>query len=912
MPEFDPYLKWLGIREATRPVNHYRLLGLELFESDRDVISMAADRQMAHIRTYQSGPNGKFSQQILNQLARARRCLLSEEKKLAYDQKLRVAMSGQQPAAGQPSADQASIVTAQVAPNPNQPPSVTQPPSVSQPTIQPSIVQPTIASSQDVSPQPKMSVRTDPNAREKTKSREKKQLIISLIGWVTGGIAALGVGAFLLKSGILGRQPKPDPGIEVVKIDDDNPGEVKPGDVEPSDVEPGSTKPGELEPSGDKPGREEPADVKPGDVKPIDVKDGSGEMVWTLKNIGEYPAPNAAERFLLVGARLNVKANRVKRLGSSATGETDARSQEYVLGLDPGQIMVGASYRLDDKSNIKTVQPIFRSSDSLVHKAVSQSQLLLAKPGYMVGAVEASTQRPMHGVRFKFMKATLEGLDPKDSYFSPWIGRSGGQVTTISNPKKAPIVATYSYVVNDFRTQTIGLIAADKSFASTDDKTMVAKSDPPKNSGTTGDTNIKAPFAGDSTNTPASGKENIVGKSLPVVSKSPIPSGLAPKKSDADKATMVFINKLDESVTVYRYPINGSPRSYRTISPGSRYSLNTSAGTYYHVKSGGKSVATFRAEPGKNTALVNNRAPDIAGGGSMPIVKDLKKAAIPSSSDRSKAMKKIEDVYPVLASKIDPRKTSKNRQSAESLISGARSIGDDLAMQYVMLESAKEISIETGDSATAIKALRELEVRFEGFDFWDEAVSAVTDSGRALGRSGNRILGQELEQVLRSLIDEAIQSDQARCASKLVTYGMKAANRNADPKSVAYFTNKDKEVDEVTKLHKQYESALVKLTGDPKNASANDQKGKYLIAVKGDYDGALACWAFSKDDQLLAIVKDETSTGATAAFLAKRWQNLGEDPSTLFGRRCYERAIEVLKAAGKSLDARALENLLEQ
>ena len=90
--DFDPYLKWLGIRDATRPINHYRLLGLDLFEDDADVITMAADRQMSHIRTYQNGPNGDLSQQILNELARARRCLLVPEKKAEYDEEIRASM----------------------------------------------------------------------------------------------------------------------------------------------------------------------------------------------------------------------------------------------------------------------------------------------------------------------------------------------------------------------------------------------------------------------------------------------------------------------------------------------------------------------------------------------------------------------------------------------------------------------------------------------------------------------------------------------------------------------------------------------------------------------------------------------------------------------------------------------------
>ena len=45
--EFDPYHVWLGINAKDQPPNHYRLLGIELFEANLDVIQSAADRQMA-------------------------------------------------------------------------------------------------------------------------------------------------------------------------------------------------------------------------------------------------------------------------------------------------------------------------------------------------------------------------------------------------------------------------------------------------------------------------------------------------------------------------------------------------------------------------------------------------------------------------------------------------------------------------------------------------------------------------------------------------------------------------------------------------------------------------------------------------------------------------------------------------
>jgi hypothetical protein len=86
---FDPYHQWLGIRDPQRPPNLYRLLGIDLFEGDPDVIETAADRQMAHLRTFQNGPHATLSQQLLNEVSAAKVRLLDEAKKARYDQQLR-------------------------------------------------------------------------------------------------------------------------------------------------------------------------------------------------------------------------------------------------------------------------------------------------------------------------------------------------------------------------------------------------------------------------------------------------------------------------------------------------------------------------------------------------------------------------------------------------------------------------------------------------------------------------------------------------------------------------------------------------------------------------------------------------------------------------------------------------------
>ncbi len=99
MPEaFDAYFKWLGIDPEDQPPNHYRLLGIKLFQSDPDVIANSADKQMAHIRSFQTGQYSALSQKILNEIAAARICLLNAAKKAKYDEQLRrelVASEGQ-------------------------------------------------------------------------------------------------------------------------------------------------------------------------------------------------------------------------------------------------------------------------------------------------------------------------------------------------------------------------------------------------------------------------------------------------------------------------------------------------------------------------------------------------------------------------------------------------------------------------------------------------------------------------------------------------------------------------------------------------------------------------------------------------------------------------------------------------
>ena len=85
---FDPYREWLGIDSQEHPVDHYRLLGLQRFESDVAVINQAADACMVEVRLHQLGPHGRHTQQLLNEISTARVCLGQVDSRIAYDAQL--------------------------------------------------------------------------------------------------------------------------------------------------------------------------------------------------------------------------------------------------------------------------------------------------------------------------------------------------------------------------------------------------------------------------------------------------------------------------------------------------------------------------------------------------------------------------------------------------------------------------------------------------------------------------------------------------------------------------------------------------------------------------------------------------------------------------------------------------------
>ena len=452
MADFDPYLKWLGIRESSRPINHYRLLGLDLYEDDADVISMAADRQMSHIRTYQGGPNGDLSQQLLNELARARRCLLMAEKKREYDEELRISQS-------------TAVPLAAVAVPPAIPPALgrTADPAVhgsSEPAIAVSVIPDSSGlrsavplSGEDVAD---FGIQSGTHSLADAKKKEFKKLLLMGFAWLSGGVAAVGVAAALISSGILGTQQPVEPaegeGELELPIVVAQPTTIPALPVEEVDPPAGGSPEGALGSPGSVAGSNsdvvkptsEPEQPAP-EMKPVEPE----LPQYTLKNLAGYPKQVPSLMGVFGEAKRCIVEKKISLLGA-----TPLNSEEVIEVIpDGGAIVIGLSLTTDDQGGVLSICPVYhtgfrafsgdafgRGGNETSVAGEADSVLFLAKPGYALSGFEFSKAEPSVGCRVSFMKISGDTLDPDDMYSSEWFAGVAEFKQMVENPQGLPVV----------------------------------------------------------------------------------------------------------------------------------------------------------------------------------------------------------------------------------------------------------------------------------------------------------------------------------------------------------------------------------------------------------------------------------------------------------------------------------------
>ena len=875
MSEFDPYLKWLGIRETTRPINHYRLLGLDLFEDDPDVISMAADRQMTHIRTYQNGPNGDLSQQILNELARARRCLLMRDKKVQYDAQLRLKIDRSSVASPPPKARQVERESGGH-PEAGTPPMPTamplEAPSI-RPTVVPSSTMPVNVGSPDSDEQAAgdsgFGIRADANARTKSKRRERKNMLWGLFGWASGAVAAVGVSAAILGSGLLDNfrgeknevvdldvESRPEQIADIFNPEKDNSKKVSPPKTERI-VNLNKVRSEDRNPDANAMSNTGANAIE---KTPETTSRETESVEFTLDNLSAYPRANPADFAVFGEVKQRLRDKKTVKFESSAPPK-DVR---FSLVAEEVGILIGMAATTDRQGNLTWVRPVFHDGfhafagsavgKDLLKKTGSGGYISIAKPGYAVGGIEISTTSPARYFRLQFMKLDMSGLDVRETYWGPWVGVEVGPSRKITNKQGLPIVGLHGSLEASEQISTLGLVAA---YENTVPKDLVAKP-----------------------------TEKVTIRQ--------------PRKLDFDPlldlTLIVGIGAKTEAVL----KANGisTVKALAGLSPQQVQSVIEREGVFESNDIG--LITTWIVQAKK---IAGDPSAISLSTEAMPELQvAIKKLPEPNARERSVAKKNFpESVNEILNAELNSKGAVAT--AADRLVFRARTIGDP-AIQYVVLEKAEEMAIASGDAVVVVSAIREIDDHFE-IDFWKRIQKSIDKA--ASNTSAQTVFG--FKDAIDELIEQATEDGLYSQAGKLLSIAIRSAKSSYSTDLVQEYERIEDEVKFLSNLRKQNSAALETLATDAEDARAHLHLGNFLLVCDDDVETAMRHWEKSANEKFMLVAELESadldSKVAKLIKLADAWRNLVKgSKQTPMDRKCLERAKDLYREASRSLAGR--------
>jgi hypothetical protein len=432
--EFDPYHKWLAIPPKDQPPNHYRLLGIDVFESDPDVIANAADQRMAHVRQFQTGRHAPYVTQLLNEISAAKVLLLNPVTKEAYDSGLRAHLSVERrkktpppPVASSPLAPPIAGPRA-VPPGPAAVRPVPQgaPPGATLPLGLP--VGTAVAPGAAPAGIP-LAPATSSSPYRPRRSSDTTLIVAGLVVLGIAGVAALiyvltmeppqpatheppktAAADTTTPPGPDGRQPRPEKDPSKPPSPDQR---SQPPGSKPATSPPKTAEPHEAPPNSDLP--TEPRDKPP---------EPAGEPPLT--------AEEAAARELLDYIQSAIDS---ERLGKSRL--VGAQELEPFDDLpDEPAFLIGLVATIPDNPadgpTINSLFSVFRTRQGKKRGPSfgtrgGKSISVEAKPGYAVGAIIVRQQEAITGLKAVFMKIDGIRLNADDSYEGPWLAAEAAE-----------------------------------------------------------------------------------------------------------------------------------------------------------------------------------------------------------------------------------------------------------------------------------------------------------------------------------------------------------------------------------------------------------------------------------------------------------------------------------------------------
>ncbi|HTQ39173.1 MAG TPA: trypsin-like peptidase domain-containing protein [Pirellulales bacterium] len=245
----------------------------------------------------------------------------------------------------------------------------------------------------------------------------------------------------------------------------------------------------------------------------------------------------------------------------------------------------------------------------------------------------------------------------------------------------------------------------------------------------------------------------------------------------------------------------------------------------------------------------------------------------PSDNEQANAKRTISELY---KSDYDAAKTPTARSAlAKKLIEVGNDTKDDIAAQFVLWRSAKNIAVRAADYDLAAAAINKLDDRFsiDALSMKVEALESVVAAPEAVPNY------QKLLPVADSLLTEAIGCERFDMADRACAKAVDFAQKLEDANIAAHTGSRQKELSNIEAAFKEVAPALQVLQTQPLDPDANLAMGRFRCFVKNDWVKGLPMLARSQNEALMQIAKKDLSNPedpTAQVALADEWWSLAE------------------------------------
>jgi WD40 repeat protein len=239
--------------------------------------------------------------------------------------------------------------------------------------------------------------------------------------------------------------------------------------------------------------------------------------------------------------------------------------------------------------------------------------------------------------------------------------------------------------------------------------------------------------------------------------------------------------------------------------------------------------------------------------------------AIPDAAARNAARKQVQDLY---RQKLSDAKTFlEKRDLAEELLTLAIETKDDSASRYVLFEEAAELATQAPDFDVAMRAVEEWGKHFE-VDIWALKKEALKDIGAEATLPHN---ARRFAEAVLPIVDAAEAAEKWDEASDIHKLATAAAARSGDGELRTKLRGRGERLEAMQKQGKLAEQARQRLEAEPDNPLANAALGKYLCLVRQQWEKGLPYLCKSDDGHAAlkqAAEKDRQSPAAADERIA--------------------------------------------